>query len=391
MQLATLEGVPRGVRLEDVTRSLNHWIEVDLDALAANARCLASTMVPARLMGVVKANAYGHGASEVASALMGAGVEMFAVAWLSEAKALREAGITATILAMEHCFPADATQIVALDVAVTCHSRELAVALSMAAVASGRIARIHVKVDTGLHRFGLDLSEAISLAEYARSLPGVLVQGLWTHMANADEADDGFSDIQSGQFDVAVAALPWIPLVHAANSASGLRRAGLRFDAVRAGVSLYGVIPDNTPDPGLTPVLSLKARIARVTELRPGEGVSYGLTWRAPSHAKVALVPVGYADGWRRSLGNVGFVLISGVRCPIAGRVCMDQFIANVTGVQAVEEGDEVVLIGSQGGMRITAAEVAALTDTIPWETLAGLGTRIPRIYHRSGVVVGPS
>ncbi len=264
----------------------------------------------------------------------------------------------------------------------------LAKALSAAGTSAGRPARIHIKVDTGLRRFGAMPGEAVGLAEYCRSLPGVSVEGLFTHMANADEQDDSFAETQLGRFQVVAEALDWIPYRHAANSATALRRPELRFEGVRIGLALHGLPPPNTPDPGLRPTLSLKARVARVVTVAKGEGVAYGLTWRAPEDSRLALVPVGYADGWRRALGNRGEVLIGGKRCPVRGRMMMDQFLVDVTHLERVAEGDEAVLLGEQGGEQITADDVAALESTISWEVLAGLTGRLPRLYTRGGQVV---
>ncbi len=368
-----------------VSRGLNHWLEIDLVRLGANALLLQEVVGPSKLIGVVKANAYGHGTG-AALALQAMGMEMLAVAWVSEAVGLRREGVTSRILAMEHVTEAEAELVAERDIDVCCHSLVLGRLLSATALQNGRPVRVHIKVDTGLHRFGLPLDEAVRLAEALRELPGLEVVGLWSHMANADEADDSFSDRQHVAFDLAAKALPWIPFRHVANSATGLRRPEMRYEGVRAGVSLYGIVPDNTPDPGLLPVLSVRARVARVVQLSEGEGVSYGLEWRAGGPSEAALVPVGYADGWRRSLGNRGQVLVRGKRVPMIGRVCMDQFLVDVTGL-GVDEGDVVTLLGSDGDETISASEIAALTDTIPWETLATLGRRIPRLYVRDGIV----
>ncbi|HEY4668796.1 MAG TPA: alanine racemase, partial [Tepidiformaceae bacterium] len=189
------------------------------------------------------------------------------------------------------------------------------------------------------------------------------------------------------RFEEAVERLPWIPFRHVANSATAIRRGAFRWEGVRLGLSLHGVLPPNSTGPGVRPVLSLKARLARVSDVPPGDGVSYGLTWRAGRPSRVALVPVGYADGWRRSLGNAGAVLIHGHRCPIVGRVAMDQFMVDVTDLDGGAEGDEAVLIGEQGGERITADDVAQLAGTISWDVLASLQSRLPRLYQRAGSV----
>lgn len=370
--------------LEDLTANRNAWIEVDLDALDHNVATMRAVAGPGvHLIAVVKANAYGAGAEVVGPALEAAGVERFAVVWPSEALALRAAGVTRPILVLGHAFPADAPAAVAAGITLTCHSLDLGRAVSDAAVAQHLTATVHVKVDTGLHRFGVNLDDAVALAEALRALPGIDVEGLTTHMANADEPDDSFSDLQHERFALAAQRLPWIRYRHTANSATALRRGELRYDGVRLGLALHGIQPANTPHANLRPVLSVRARLARVSDVPPGDGVSYGLRWHAEKPSRVALVPVGYGDGWRRTLGNQGDVLIAGRRCPMVGTLCMDQFIADVTALPGVGEGDEVTLLGRQGAEEITAGELAAIAGTIPWDILASLQSRLPRIYHR--------
>ena len=339
------------------------------------------------VIAVVKANAYGAGAGPFASELERAGIPRFAVVWPSEAVALRRAGITRPIMVLGHAFPADAAEAVMNSITLTCHSLALGRALSEAATRLGLTATVHIKVDTGLHRFGITLEEAVELAAALRELPNLVVDGLTTHMANADEIDDSFSDSQHALFARAAERLPWIPYRHTANSATALRRSGLRYDGVRTGLALHGVLPPNTRGPILRPVLSLRARLARVAEVAPGEGVSYGLTWRAERPSRVGLVPVGYADGWRRGLGNVGGVLLEGERRPMVGRVCMDQFLVDVTDAPSATEGSVVTLLGEDGGARIEADEVANEVGTISWDVLASLQARLPRLYLRNGMV----
>ncbi len=375
-------------RLAQVTAALNGWIEVDIAAIEANVAAVRRSLGPGiEIIAVVKANAYGSGVAGFAPALEAAGVDRFAVVWAQEALTLRRVGITKPVIVLGHAFPVDALAAVANEITLTVHSRALADAVAAAVQTADRPARVHVKVDTGLHRFGLTPDEAVELAEYMRGLPGVEVEGLTTHMANSDEADDSFAEIQHAGFAATAARLPWVPYRHTANSASALRRAELRYQGSRIGLALHGVLPANTPAEGFRPALSLKARLARVAAVAPGEGVSYGLTWRASEPAHVGLVPVGYADGWRRNLGNAATVLVGGRRVPMVGRVCMDQFLADVTSLPEAAEGDEVVLIGEQGEERISADEVAALSGTISWDVLASLQARLPRIYHRGGIV----
>lgn len=377
-----------GASLAGLTRELNAWVELDLARLEGNVAALRRWVgAGVELIAVVKANAYGHGVAGIAPALERVGVERFAVFSVSEGVHLRRLGIRRPVLVLGHAFPREAEAAVGHDLTLTVDELPLGQALAEAACAAGRVAKVHVKVDTGLHRFGLPPEEAVALAERLRALPGILVEGLWTHMANADEEDDSFSLEQRERFEAVARRLPWVPYRHAANSATAFRRPELRYDGVRTGIGLLGVVPPNSPDPGLAPVLSLKARVVRVTELSPGEGVSYGLTWRAHRPSRVALVPVGYGDGWPRSLSNCGEVLVRGRRVPIVGRVCMDQFLVDVTEVAGVAPGDEVVLIGEQGGERIGAEDVAELAGSIAWEILAGLQARLPRLFHRNGSV----
>jgi len=379
---------PPRLTLAEATRARNAWIEIDLEALDHNLAALRTAIGPGcETIVVVKGNAYGAGVEGVAPALEAAGVERFAVAWVSEAVQLRELGIRRPIIVLGHAFPEDAEAALAHDLTLTCHSLALGRALSAAAVRAGHTARVHIHIDSGLHRDGVSLEEGVALAEALRGLPALEIEGISTHMANADEPDDSFSDAQAALFRDATARLPWIPYRHTANSATALRRAGLRFEGVRLGLALHGVLPSNTPGPALRPILSVKARLARVSTIGAGEGVSYGLTWRASRESRTALVPVGYADGWSRHLGNRGEVLIGGRRCPMVGRVMMDQFVADVTDTPTAAEGDEAVLLGSQGNERITAGDVATAAGTIPWDTFAALTGRLPRIFHRQGVV----
>lgn len=381
--------VPTGAALAEITRTLNAWIEIDVDALAHNVGVLRRTIGDGvELIAVVKANAYGHGMAGVVPALEAIGADRFAVVSVAEAVAVRKLGARAPVLVMGHSFPSDAAVAVAQDITLTVHSLELAQALGAAARAAGKVIPVHIKVDTGLHRFGVAPAEAIALAERVRSIDGIAVEGLWTHMANADEADDSFSEHQQETFEAVAAELNWIPYRHAANSATALRRPALRYDGVRVGLAMHGVVPPNTPGDGLRPVLSLKARLARVSTIAPGEGVSYGLTWRAARPTRIALVPVGYGDGLHRSLGNRAHTIVNGRRAPIIGRVCMDHLIVDVTDTPGVvEEGTEAVIIGTQGNEHIGADELAGHAGTISWEILSSLQARLPRVFHRQGTV----
>jgi alanine racemase len=375
--------------LATLTASLNAWVEIHLRALAENVALLREQVAPAELIAVVKANGYGAGGTGLVRALEDLGVRRFAVAWVPEALELRAGGARGAILVLGHALESDAAAAVAADITLSCDSLALGEAVSRAAVELGRTARLHIHVDTGLHRDGVTPAEAVPLANALRGRPGLQVEGLSTHMANADETDDSFSDEQQARFREVCRSLDWIPYRHTANSATALRRPEFRFDGVRVGLALHGIAPDNSPGRGLTPILQLKARVARVLDVAPGEGASYGLTWRAQRASRLALIPVGYADGWRRALSNRGEVLINGRRCRIAGRVCMDQFLADVSEAGDVASGDEAVLIGRQGDKEISAREIAETLGTIPWEVLSGLQARLPRVFQDGGNAVG--
>ena len=337
---------------------------------------------------MVKANAYGHGIEVVGPALEAAGIERLAVIFLPEALPLREAGVTRPVLVLGHSFPEDAEVAVANDLTLTVDTPALADAVSETALRAGKAPMpVHIKVDSGMHRFGLMPSEVAALADHVRTLEGVTLEAIWTHLANADHEDDSFTTHQDAVVAEAVRLVGPVPMRHIANTATTIRHPEFRYEGVRTGIGIYGALPDHTPNPGLRPVLSMKARLARVFDVAPGEGVSYGLTWRAERPSRIALIPIGYADGYQRALSNRGQVLARGRRCPIVGRICMDHFLIDVTDVADAATGDEAVLIGEQGGEEITAAEVAAHIDTINYEVLAGLNRRLPRLAHREGIV----
>ena len=383
------QGAPQAQPLAALAASLNSWVEVDLDRLAANVAALRGVLGPAvDLIAVVKADAYGAGVELLAPALWDAGVTKYAVVWVDEGIALRQILPLAEIIVLGHT-PSGRAQ-AAVDAALTLTLDTLALAneLATAAATSGKVAEVHIHIDSGLHRDGVTPDEGVALAAAVQALPGVEITGVSTHMANADEVDDHYSDGQALAFVSALDALGWARYRHAANSATALRRPELRFDGVRVGLALHGLVPENTPSAGLEPILSVHARLIRVTSLVPGDGVGYGLAWRAARPSRVGLIPVGYADGWKRSLAGAGEVLVRGRRCPMVGRVMMDQFVIDVTDVAGVEAGDEAVLLGSQGGDTISGWDVARAAGTIAWDITASLTGRLPRIAHRGGAVV---
>ena len=365
------------------------WAEIDLDALASNVRLMAARAAPARLYAVVKANAYGHGAVACGRAAMEAGAFGLAVVCVDEAEELRRAGVTAPILVLGATPPTDAARVVSLGLMPTVGSAELVDALAAAAVRAGATVPIHLEVETGLNRHGLTPEACVALAERARTLAGIEVRGLFTHFAAAEEGDQRFTRGQFEQLKAVSTRLPWVKERHCAASASVLLDHEMALDAVRAGLSLYGYRPAPWvgSDAELRPVMSLRARIARLLDVERGATVGYGRTWAANKPARIALVMCGYADGYRRALGNRAPVAVRGQLAPVVGRVAMDMAMVDVTAVPAAAVGDVVTLLGRDGEAEVTADELADLADTISWEILAGICARVPRLYLRGGQV----
>jgi len=363
------------------------WADVDLDALEHNVRELKRQACGALLMAIVKANAYGHGATGIARAALAAGADRLGVVCVDEGEELRRAGVTAPILVMGHTPVSQAERAVALDLTTTVGSHHFAEAVAQRAIERGVTIRVHLKVETGLNRYGLPPEQLLPLAESMRHLPGLDVEGLWTHFATGDEPDKSYVQRQFRAFTAVADQLPWIRLRHVANTATVLDMPELSLDMVRVGIGLYGCYPSEDVDRGtlLRPVLSLKSRVARLRRLDPGESVSYGCTWTAARPSVVALVMCGYGDGLRRTLSNKGSVLVRGRRAPIVGRIAMDMCVADVTEIPYVALDDEVVIIGRQRDDEISAEEVARLSDTISYETLTGITARVPRVYRRGG------
>ncbi len=379
-------------------RSRPTWISLDLAAAAHNVRRLRMIAgVP--VMAVVKANAYGHGAVPLAQVAMQHGAERLAVATVDEARTLREAGITAPIMILGYVPPWQAAEAVALRITCAVYDLELAQALSAAATTHDWIAPVHLKLDTGMTRLGVHATSdltgaALALLRALHDLPNIHVEGLFTHFATADEADLSDAAEQLARFqavlDVVTAAGLRPPLVHAANSAATLRLPAARFDLVRPGIACYGLHPasDALLPPDFQPVLTLQSELAQVKQIAAGTPVSYGGTWIAPRPTLLATLPIGYADGLRRS-PPWREVLLYGQRAPIVGRICMDYVLLDVTDIvapQPLRAGDAVVLIGAQPHpltgvvQRITAEEVASWLGTINYEVTSVLMSRIPRM-----------
>jgi len=360
---------------------------IDLDALRNNYR-LVKEHIPstADVMCVVKADAYGHGMVECARALFEAGARHFAVAIADEGVWLRQAGIEGDILVLGAATPRAAAEAIRYSLSQTVFTPDMITLLNQEAERQNSTALVHIKLDTGMNRIGLrTCEEAQAVAQALRDAPHVRAAGIYTHFADADTPDEAgeinrYSRAQMERFAQLRACFdPSIP-VHAANSAATLLAPDAHFSMVRDGISIYGYppVPSGLP---FRHALSWLTEVVHVKELKAGEYIGYGCTFTAERDMKVATVAVGYGDGYHRALSNRGWMIIRGVRVPIVGRVCMDQTMVDVTQVPGVSVGDDVVLIGSEGGERIDAEEVAVWADTISYEVLLTVAQRVPRVY----------
>lgn len=366
------------------------WLEIDLSAIANNTRLVHELIGPnVSILVSLKADAYGHGALRVARTVLHNGAAWLGVATVSEAGPLRAAGINAPILVFGYTAPWQAREAIRLDVRSTVYSLEVAQALSRAAGDLGCLARVHLKVDTGLARLGLraeEIENILAFVEILHSLPGLVIEGIFTHFATADSADQTYAHKQLKRFGRVLEALErrglCPPIVHAANSAAMLTLPEAHFDMVRPGVAIYGLSPSDevTLPAGFQPALAFKTQVAQVKWIPSGEGISYGATYITSRPTKIAVLPVGYADGFRRAPRNWGEVLVRGRRAPILGRVAMDQCMIDITSIADVSLGDEVVLIGRQGNDELTAAAVGERLGTNAYEVVSELLARVPRI-----------
>ncbi|MBM7829641.1 alanine racemase [Agromyces cerinus] len=361
---------------------------VDLDAVRENLRTLAAAVAPARTMAVVKANAYGHGAVPVARAALSAGVEWLGVADIAEALALRDAGIDAPLLSWLHDPGTDFGPAIARDIDLGVSSREQLEAIAAAAASVGAVARVHLKLDTGLSRSGVEPEHwpaTVARAAELEATGRIHVRGLFSHLANTSPDEDA---AQIAAFELGVVQAETAGLRaevrHLASTAGALRLPAARFDLVRIGIGAYGVPPfgDGTTaeDLGLRPAMTLRGRVAAVRRIGPGTGVSYGHTWRADRPTSLALVPLGYADGIPRQASGRGEVWIRGAKRPVVGRIAMDQFVVDV-GDDPVETGDEVVLFGDPQTGAPSADDWGDAADTIGYEIVTRIGARVPRRY----------
>ena len=374
------------------------WVEVDLSAIQSNAQAIKAYTQGSSLIAVIKADAYGHGVIPVAEALREEAT-MYAVATVAEAIELRTADIRKPVLVLFNALPVQAETIIEYGLIASVYEPTLCKALSRVAQARGTSVTVHLDVDTGMNRGGIWYTEAVDFIRWLTSLEGIEVEGIFTHFATADEADKRHVYLQLERFKSVLSKLSKInlrpPIVHAANSAAALTLPDTHFDAVRVGLSLYGVYPSlevrrASPVP-LQPALNWKARIISLRRSTEGEGVSYGRTYVVDEPTWLATLPVGYADGYSRALSNRGEALIDGARCRQVGSVCMDGTVFRMAPPKegdadlSLRIGDEAVLIGKQGDLAISVDQVAEKAGTISYEILTGIGKRIPRIYVNRG------
>ncbi len=362
------------------------WVHIDLAAFASNIRHLKA-LTGTRLTAVVKANAYGHGLLPIARAAVAGGADALAVATIGEVAALRDASIGTPVLILGYLPPWQAAEAVRLGARCALFDMALARALSDAAVAQQRTLNVHIKVDTGMTRLGLqpDPAQVVVFLQAVALLPGLHIEGLFTHFATADSGNETFARLQLERFRAVLQAVTSAgmrpPIIHAANSPALLRFPESHFDMVRPGLACYGLHPSPaTPlPPALQPVLSWHSTIAQVNEVPAGIPVSYGGTFITRRPSRIATMPVGYGDGFRRS-PPWREVLVQGQRAPLVGRICMDYSMLDVTEIDGVQAGDAVVLLGRQGMQHITAEEVADWLGTINYEVVTAILPRVPRV-----------
>lgn len=375
------------------------WATVDLDCIVENIENMKANVQPGtKIIGVIKADGYGHGAVPIARELERMSyVWGFAVATVEEALILRGSGLIKPILILGFTFPYSYEMMVEANIHPTVFQMHTLREMSECALKKGKKMKVHIKVDTGMSRIGIKPDDSgLDFLRKAQEIEGIEIEGIFTHFARADEEDKAAAKEQLGIYSFFLQRIQEeldmdIPIKHCSNSAGILQLREANMDAVRAGIALYGLWPSmevSKETVSLRPALSLRSHIVYLKEIEKGTAVSYGGTWVAERATRIATIPIGYGDGYPRSLSNRGHVLIKGKKASIIGRICMDQFMVDVTDIEGVRELEEVVLIGSQGRESITMEELGEISGRFNYELACNLGKRIPRVYTRNGKVV---
>jgi len=372
-----------------------NWVEIDLDVIADNCRQIKKWIgEKTELMAVIKGNAYGHGAVMVAKTALENGATRLAAARVDEGIQVRKAGVEAPIFVLGYVPAEEMEAVVQWRITSPIMHWHTAKALSDISSSQGVVTPVHVKVDTGMGRFGLLPDEVVDFVKRLITLPSIRLEGLYTQFAVADEADKTYTyqqfEIYKGVLKDLEQAGISIPIHHVCNSPATLNFPEMHLDMVRCGTAIYGHYPSPVTNQSvpLRPAMSLKSRVGRIRTLPAGSSISYGRAYTTTRPTTVALVPIGFGDGLSRKLSNKGSVLIRGRRAPIVGRVCMDQCIVDVSAIPDVQQDDEVVLFGRQNGAEITAEEIASLMDSINYVVMAAISARVPRVYLKEGKIV---
>jgi alanine racemase len=370
------------------------WIEIDLDNLASNIRVISKRVAPAEVIGVVKADAYGHGALEVADTMAKSGVKLFAVSCLEEAIELRRFFFDKKVLLFGAAPLSQISDIINYEITPTICTLEFAETLNKSAAKRNRVVEAHVEVDTGMGRVGPLFDKALSFIKQLKKLKHVKITGLYSHFATSDEILSSFALLQKKRFDELLDLLKndgiKIPLIHMSNSGGVLNLKSTSYNAVRPGLISYGIYPCDLQKgyPKLKNVFTLKARVSFVKKVPAGTTIGYGCKYITKKPTDIITLPVGYADGFQRQFTNRGSVLIKGRRLPVVGSVCMDMIMVDAGAYSGIKAGDEAVFIGSQGREAITVYDIARDLGTIPYEVICSMGRRLTRVYIRARKVI---
>lgn len=370
---------------------------IDLDAICSNLKETRKIInQDTKIMAIVKADAYGHGMIPVVKALDAMGIDAYGIAILEEGIELRKAGIKKPLLILGFTPSPMYPDLVEYDITQTVFKYDMAKEISDVAMSMNKIANIHIKLDTGMSRIGFQIDEeSLNIILDIAKLPGIKISGIFTHFACADEKDKTSAHKQLSEFNDFIKKLEdsglYIPMKHISNSAAIMDLPEANMDMVRSGIATYGLYPSEEVQKGrlaLRPALELKTNVVFIKDVPAGVGVGYNSTYITTKKTTIATIPVGYGDGYPRQLSSKGRVLINGQYAPIIGRICMDQFMVDITGLKDIKEGDVVTLVGRDGDEFISVEEVAALSGSFNYEFICNIGKRIPRVYYKGGKVV---